>query len=110
MSAKMWVATFAWMLLVVGFVRRTNRKQHVALMLSGILLDILLVLYLQVTREAIQTAFAFRLSILQQAHIAVSTIALLFYFPVIALGMVLLRLPQVRPGTRLWHKRLALLA
>lgn len=86
MTSFMWIATCAWSLLVVGYFFRFRRRLHVPLMLAGIFCDIVLVLYLQVTREAIQTALGFSLAILKQIHIGFSTTALLLYFPVLFLG------------------------
>ena len=85
----MLIATVAWMLLTTGLVVRKNKSQHVALMLLGILLDIGLVVYLQLTREAVQTAVEFSLPLLEQIHIACSTVALLLYFPILYLGVKL---------------------
>ena len=58
-----------------------------------ILAFIALVLYLQVTHNAVQTAAEFSLPVLPQLHVAVSTLALLFYFPVLYLGFKLNRDP-----------------
>ena len=90
MTLNMWIATLAWALLVVGFLNRRNTSQHVRFMLAGIFLDIALVLYLQVTRDAIQKAASFSLAILEQVHIGFSTVALLLYFPVLYFGFSLL--------------------
>ena len=60
-------------------------------MLSGIGIDICLVLYLQLTRRAVQKALGFDLELLQQIHIGCSTLALLLYFPTLYLGVQLLR-------------------
>ena len=109
MTINMWIATTAWLLLVAGYLRRRDRRLHVRLMVSGIVLDILLVLYLQVTRSAIQSALAFSLKILQQVHIGFSTVALLLYFPVLYLGVRLVR-GEKTPGLRERHMRVALAA
>ena len=63
-------------------------------MLLGISLDVGLVLFLQLTRSAVQTALKFELSVLQQTHIAFSTAALLLYPIVIYFGWRLLRNPE----------------
>jgi len=91
MTLQMYIASIAWLALVLGVLQRRNRKRHVALMLFGIAIDITLVLYLQVTRSAIQTALEFKLDIVQQLHIWLSTAALVLYFPVMFLGFRLLR-------------------
>ncbi len=89
MTINMYIATVAWLLLTYGFLKRKSRTIHVPCMLSGIALDFALVIYLQLTKEAIQTAVSFNLSFWQQAHIAVSSIAMLLYLPIIFLGFKL---------------------
>jgi hypothetical protein len=60
-------------------------------MLFGIIMDILLVLYLQITRDAIGTALSFELAILKQIHILFSATALVLYFPTLYLGYRLVK-------------------
>lgn len=109
MTLNMYIATFAFLLLVSGFIKRKDRQLHPPLMLAGILLDLSLVLYLQATRSALQTAVAFTLTTLQQYHVFVSLIATLLYFPVLVLGFKLWR-GNVSIALRTWHIRLALSA
>jgi len=71
-------------------------------------LDISLVLKLQIQRHAIQTAAAFSLSPLQQAHIGVSTLALILYFPTFYFGFK--RLHQKGTSPLLDRKRHILFA
>ena len=107
MTINMWVATLAWLTLLFGFVLRRRTNIHVPCMISGISADIALVLYLQVTRSALQTAVQFELPLLQMLHIASSTLALLLYFPVLYLGIKMLgKSPD--PKMRIWHCRLAI--
>jgi hypothetical protein len=91
MTIYMWIATVAWLCLISGYLARKKRSLHVTLMRTGIFLDIGLVLFLQFTRGAIQTALSFELALLKQLHIAASTIALLLYFPILYLGFQLLK-------------------
>ena len=86
MTINMYIATVAWICLMLGFVNRSNRKRHIRLMLVGIFLDIGLVLFLQVTRHAVQTAMELKLEVLPQLHILFSTLALVCYFPVLWFG------------------------
>jgi len=109
MSAAMCIAAAAWCCLILGYLSRRNRKRHVPLVLAGIFLDVSLVIYLQLTRDAIQTALSFTLSTLEQIHIATSTTALLLYLPVMYFGFKLLRGDRT-PATRSMHIRLAVLA
>lgn len=106
MSINMYIATLAWLLLVLGYLNRTNKALHVPLMLSGIVLDIALVLYLQVTRDAVHKALSFTLTPLQQLHVASSTIALVLYFPVLYLGFQLIK-GNFAPKIRQFHIRIA---
>ena len=87
----MWFATCAWALLVIGYLFRKNTRIHIPLMLTGIGMDFALVLCLQVTRSALETALEFSLSPLQQIHIGFSTLALIFYFPTLFFGYRLIQ-------------------
>ena len=107
MTPFMWIATVAWLSLVNGYFRRTKRNEHVLLMCFGILLDLGLVLYLEFTRDAVQTAMEFKLSVLKQLHIGFSTAALLLYFPVLFIGFKLL-LGADRERLLPVHKRFAI--
>ena len=91
MSATMYIAILAWLCLIIGYLNRRNRSRHVPLMLTGMVSDIGLVLYLQFTREAIQKALRFDLAIFNQLHIACSTVSIILYFPIFYFGFRLLR-------------------
>jgi hypothetical protein len=74
----------------------------------AILSDLGLVLTLQILRNATQTAFAFKLPPLGQAHIFCSLIATLLYFWMVYLGIRLLRTaPGPNPAKAL-HRKLGL--
>ncbi len=68
----------------------------------GIAIDLLLVLVLQIQRNAVHTALEFSLSPLQQAHVVASTIATVLYFPTLYLGWT--------RRSRVWHLRVGVLA
>lgn len=106
MTANMYVATFAWILLITGYLQRKNRTRHIPLMLTGIFLDIGLVLYLQFTRSAIQTAVSFTLTWIRQLHVISSTFAFVLYFPVLISGWKLAS-DAGSPNMRSRHIRLA---
>ena len=76
-------------------------------MLTGISLDIILVLYLELSRNAVDTALSFKLEPIAQAHIAVSTLALILYFPLLYLGYKLSKGEQTK---RQIHKKLGITA
>ena len=109
MTINMYFATLAWFCLVLGYFFRRHRRKHLSFVLTGILLDISLVIFLQFTRSAIQTAISFELSILEQLHIAFSTTALICYFPTLYFGLRLLS-GSYLPHVRIWHKRIACFA
>jgi len=105
----MGVASFAWLLLVCGYFLRARRNIHVPLMMTGIFTDIALVLYLQLTKRAVQTAVSFTLAPLQQAHVLVSTSAFVLYFPVLYLGWRLYNEP-LNKAIRFRHRQIGVAA
>jgi len=102
------LATLAYALLLVGFALRFRGSlRHAWLMGAGMALDLTLVLTLEFTRNAIGTALGGTLSVPQMTHILASTLAVLIYIPVFALGF--LRLREATPANvnlRTWHRRL----
>ncbi len=104
------VATLNFILLLFGYsFRHKNRKIHAASMTTAMLSDLCLVLVLEFQRDAIATAVSFDLSFLNQAHILSSTLATLLYFPVLFLGILLLR-SRASVAQRKAHRRLGTLA
>ena len=79
-------ATISYFCLCCGLLVRKNRILHARLMSMGMLIDVGIVLVLEVSRHAINTALAMTLSPLQQAHVGASTIAVILYIPVFILG------------------------
>ena len=109
MTGYMYLATIAWLLLVAGYLARRRRERHVPLVLTGMFMDIGLVMYLQVTRDALQTAASFQLEMWQQMHVAASSAALLLYPAILVMGIILFGDPR-RPGIRIWHVRISMTA
>ena len=103
------IATLAYTILVSGLVVRKNRRIHPKLMATGIGIDLLLVIVLQVQRSVIQSALTESYSLLQWGHIGASVIAVLLYFPVVYLGIQRLR-GKGGPNGRLRHIRWAVTA
>ena len=98
----MCVATINYFLILNGFfMRKKNRAWHVGLISLGILLDLVLVLTLEIQRDAIATAVSFKLSPLNQAHIYCSSVATLLYFPMIFTGLMIIKKEKYRT----WHQR-----
>jgi hypothetical protein len=105
------VAGFAYALMITGvLVRKRHRALHALLMGTAIGLDLMVVLLLEIQRNAVATAASFTLSPLQQAHIAASSIATLLYFPVLTLGLIRLKNPSAAEALRGWHMKLGILA
>jgi len=102
----MYVATLAWLSIAYGYARRFDRSIHIPFVLTGITIDILLVLVLEISRHAVETAFEFKLNPLQQFHILFSTIALLCYFPTLYFGFKLAR-GEKSPGLKKKHIKIA---
>ncbi len=95
----MMIATANLFLLLTGFtLRHRNRNAHATLMSLAVLSDLTLVLVLQFQRNAIQTAIAFKLSAMNQAHIFTSAAATALYIPVAVIGISLFT--QKTPSNR----------
>lgn len=110
-SPHMWVASFNFCLLWVGIsFLKTSKKVHAALMGTAIVSDLILVLLLQIERNAVQTAASFTLSPLEQAHVLSSLVATLLYFPLMFYGLKLLRRPEERSIYIQRHRALGLAA
>lgn len=106
MTVCMWIATVAWICLIGGYLNRRDARRHVPLVLAAIVLDLGLVLYLQITRSAVQTAVEFSLTLPQKIHIISSSLAVALYIPMVLLGLKLFR-NRSHDKTRTIHKRLA---
>lgn len=105
------IASFAYLLLLAGFVlRKIQRQAHVYLMSTGIVMDLSLVLVLEFQRDAIATALEFSLTPLQQAHIAMSSMATLLYVPLLIMGTLLYRKGNKYYSLRPWHKKIGIAA
>jgi hypothetical protein len=106
------LATAAFALLLTGFAfRKRGSLRHAWLMGAGMALDLALVLTLEFTRNAIATALGGKLTGPQLTHILASTLAVLLYFPVFALGFKRLHAPSsANEVLRTWHMRLGFMA
>jgi hypothetical protein len=107
------VATVNLFLFLIGTtLRRRYRLGHITFMSAGIISDLGLVLTLQITRQAVQTAASFKLSAWNQAHIYMSSAATALYIPMIIIGLVVIRLKRDRLSAvqkQRLHKRLGIL-
>ena len=109
LTPLMKIAIFSYGCFVTGFFLRQRRKWHASFMISGILMDFLIVGKLVLQRQVLNTALSVSLTWPQQGHIIASLIAVLLYFPILALGILLL-LGRGGPGLRSWHVRLGITA
>lgn len=103
------VATLAFTVLTIGVLVRKHRPLHPFLMATGIALDTLVVVILELDRSVVEGAFTKEYSIFEYGHIGSSTIAFALYFPVVYFGAMRIRNKLGRPG-RLWHIRFGLTA
>jgi hypothetical protein len=83
---KVAIATFAYLALFQGVLLRKTKSIHIPLMLTGMATDVLLVLFLSITRNAIGTVASGELNTWQYSHVIASTSAVILYFPVFWLG------------------------
>ncbi|MCE9636263.1 MAG: hypothetical protein K8T90_11225 [Planctomycetes bacterium] len=114
------VATVGWVLLVIGWWFRRNRRLHLGFVLPGMVVDLGLVIFLELTRSVIERTAGMDHSMTNAAlpnlrtygtvesiHIATSTLAVVLYIPTIWLGSKL-AWGTAGPGVRAWHKRCAI--
>lgn len=102
-------ATLSYSFMIIGIRNVRHRELHWKFMGSTMLLDVLLVLVIEMNRHAIQTTLSFKLNIIQQSHIYVSTLAMLCYLPLIVLGRRHLT-GKTDSRSAPWHRRLGILA
>jgi uncharacterized membrane protein YozB (DUF420 family) len=91
------LATLAFVLLALGWTQRRNRARHVPLVLSGIALDLALVVWLEISRGVVEKVAGAEPHVpfpaVRWAHIASSTLAVVAYVPTLWLGFRMLRSP-----------------
>ncbi len=91
MSFYMHLASLSLCLLSFGVLLRKNTRTHLGLMLSGVVLDLSLVLTLESNRGAIDTVASMELSALQMTHVGLALLAVLTYLPTLILGFLNLK-------------------
>ncbi|MBI2922476.1 MAG: hypothetical protein HYY18_15605 [Planctomycetes bacterium] len=90
--------------IAAGLAFRRRRRVHIPLMLSAFVLDVASVLYLQVQRQAVQTAVGKPTTMLM-IHVSLAIGTILLYLIVIPLGWRLAVTGKGRPQ----HRRAAVL-
>lgn len=73
------LSAFVCVLVVVGLLKRTERKTHIAMMISALAIDLGLVLYLELKRGVVESIPGRELSGLLIFHIALSVVVLGLY-------------------------------
>jgi hypothetical protein len=100
------IATVGWVLLVLGWWFRKDRRRHLSFVIPGMAVDLGLVLFLEFSRNVIERTMRETYSTVEQIHIGTSTAAVVLYIPTIWLGILLIR-GKGGPDVRAWHKRCA---
>ncbi len=99
MSFYMYLASLSLCLLSFGVLLRKKTRAHLSLMLSGVALDLSLVLTLESNRGAIDTVTSMELSTLQMTHVGLALLAVLTYLPSLTLGFMNLKKRNHRLNT-----------
>lgn len=81
------LAAFSYTCMIFGIFFVQDRKMHRAVMTSVIGMDITLVLFLEVTRQAIKTTMGNSLNLFQIGHIFFSALAIVLYLATAYFGM-----------------------
>lgn len=86
MSVSNWSSTAILLILLAGFLLRKTPYWHIRLMSTAFALDVILVLYIEITRHAIEKVITQSISPLLIFHIAVSLTVLGLYTYMARLG------------------------
>lgn len=107
------LSTISYAVLVCGMIFRKHSHWHALMMGSGVLLDLTIVVILQSTREAIETATGGALTPFQLTHVISSFFSVMSYFPLVILGLWIFVRDRRDPGRRAWakwHRRVGVFA
>lgn len=100
-----WASAGICVLLAVGIACRRTRSRHVPIMLTGFVLDLALLLYIEFGKNAIKQAATGAVQPIFYIHISVATLSLLMYFVQLYTGFRLL----LKGTGREKHKMLAMI-
>lgn len=95
--------TMAYACLWAGVIAHQRRRTHLRWMLTGVGLDVTVVLGLELSRHAVETVVSGGMSTALLVHVWASTVAILFYVGAVTLGTLYLR-GQGSSVVR-WHRR-----
>jgi uncharacterized membrane protein YozB (DUF420 family) len=93
-------------ILTFGILNRKNRNKHIRAMFTAIIWDILLVLQIELTRDAINKASKVVTNpFILNFHVSLAVSCVLLYFAMLYTGN---KLKQNNNSFRNWHKRLGM--
>ncbi len=84
-------------LLVTGYLNRKRRGIHIPLVVSAFVIDMAIVLYIEISRGALEAAQA-KMGPLMIVHITLSVITILLYF-----GQIVTGIRKLRGKPSAWH-------
>lgn len=91
------LSILAFLLLLAGYGARRKKAAHIALMLTAFVIDMGIVVYIEVTRDALASAKA-KMGPLMIVHIALSVAVLVFYA-----GQIVSGVRKARGRASRWH-------
>lgn len=97
------LSVFVCVLLVIGYANRRRKRVHIPLMVSSLLIDLGLVLYLEITRAVVESVATREMTLLLVVHICLSVAVLALYGVQVVTGI-----KKARGGTSVWHVRCGL--
>lgn len=97
-SGLKWLSIGVYVILVIGYLNRRKRRVHIPLMLTAFVIDMAMLLYIELTRNAIQAAQD-RMSTIMLVHVLLSVATLVLYVGQIITGI---RKLKGKPST--WHR------
>jgi len=86
-----------YILLIIGFANRGRRRVHIPLMTTAFAIDMAMLLYIELSRDAIATARTTHSGLLQ-FHIGLSVVVIVLY-----LGQVYTGIRKARGRSSRWH-------
>ncbi len=99
------LSTFVIVLIAIGIAQRKNTKVHYPIMVTAFLLDLGMVLYIEITREAIKTVGS-SVSGFVWFHATISTIVLVLYIVQFCIGRSIMKGNVVKKST---HRNIGIL-
>jgi len=97
-SGLKWLSIGVYLILVIGYINRRNRRVHIPLMLTAFVVDMAMLLYIEFTRDAIQAAQD-RMSTLMFIHVLLSVATLVLY-----VGQIITGIKKLKGKPSTWHR------